>query len=206
MKNVFVLILLLISFSSCDKKTILLPEVQNAKISEVIDVSPAYIFYDITKPDSTDFNRRNLIGTTNWLVNVDKRLTLKQAIPHIQFLEDKRRNAKMHKNENARNYFTCNDTARNNLGFIDFTDVVYSFKIIDSLSEEYSISTVISFSKNLITVNDDLIELKQLSALEGNLTLNFSSSLTFEEYIAYKSSLLKIDSPNITIMNHEFIY
>ncbi|MEJ2113365.1 MAG: hypothetical protein P8X62_06655 [Flavobacteriaceae bacterium] len=160
MKNVFVLILLLVSFSSCDKKTILLPEVQNAKISEVIDVSPAYIFYDITKPDSTDFNRKNLIGTTNWLVNVDKRLTLKQAIPHIQFLQDKRRNSKMHKNENARNYFTCNDTARNNLGFIDFTDVVYSFKIIDSLSEEYSISTVISFSKNLITVNDNLIGLK----------------------------------------------
>jgi len=51
-------------------------EVENAEITEVLDVSPAYIFYDETQPDSTLFNRKNLIGTTNWLVNVDKRLTL----------------------------------------------------------------------------------------------------------------------------------
>ena len=59
------------------------------------------------------------------MVNIDKRLTLKQAIPHIKFLQDKKRNAEMHKNENAKNYYTCNDTSIKNLGFIEFTDVDY---------------------------------------------------------------------------------
>lgn len=129
----WVIILSLLMLSCSDQKTVLLPEIGNAKITEVNDVSAAYLFYDITQPDSVAFNRKNIISTTNWLVNVDQRLTLKQAVPHLKYLQDKRRNAKMHKNEAARNYFTCNDTIIKNLGFIDFTDITYDSddKIID---------------------------------------------------------------------------
>ncbi len=102
MKNAYLLILFLATFSSCNKKIVLLPEIQTASITEIIDVSPAYLFYDETQPDSVELNRKNLISTTNWLVNVDKRLTLKQAIPHIKFLQEKKRNSKMHKNESAK--------------------------------------------------------------------------------------------------------
>ncbi len=34
----------------------------------------------------------------------------------------------MHKNEDAKNYFTCNDTSIKNLGFVEFTDVNYAKK------------------------------------------------------------------------------
>ncbi|RZV67419.1 MAG: hypothetical protein EX254_02975, partial [Flavobacteriaceae bacterium] len=120
------MVCLIILCLSCGRdRVILLPEIENAKITNVKDVSPAYLFYDEYKEDSVELNRKNLIITTNWLVNVDKRLTLKQALPSILKLQDKKRNAKMHKNENAKNYFTCNDTAIKNLGFLDFTDVFY---------------------------------------------------------------------------------
>ena len=105
-------------------------------------MSPAYIFYDETEPDSTLLNRKNLISTTNWLVNVDKRLTLKQAIPKIILMQEKKRNAKMHKNENAKNYFTCNDTSIGSLGFIEFTDVVFKEEIkIDTVYHKYNMPT-----------------------------------------------------------------
>ncbi|MBO6880616.1 hypothetical protein [Winogradskyella sp.] len=124
----YIYLLFILFLLNCDNERIVqLPEIENAKITEVKDVSPAYIFYDETQPDSTLFNRKNLIGTTNWLVNVDKRLTLKQAIPHIQYLQDKRKKASMHKNEDAKNYFTCNDTSMGSLGFVEFTDVNYIF-------------------------------------------------------------------------------
>ncbi len=125
-KYYFILTISLFIQSCNNERVIQLPEIENAKITEVLDVSPAYIFYDETQPDSTLFNRKNLIGTTNWLVNVDKRLTLRQAIPHIQYLQDRRKKASMHKNEAAKNYFTCNDTSINNLGFVEFTNVNYS--------------------------------------------------------------------------------
>ncbi|MFT4611533.1 MAG: hypothetical protein ACJA1H_001362 [Glaciecola sp.] len=126
MKNKYLIILISIVLFSCGNERILqLPEIENAKITEIRDVSPAYLFYDETKEDSIELNRKNLIITANWLVNVDKRLTLAQAIPKIKFLQEKKRNAELHKNEDAKNYFTCNDTSIKNLGFLEFTDVFY---------------------------------------------------------------------------------
>src|SRR5690554_6507628 len=127
MKHLYIVFLLL--FLSCNNnKVVQLPEMEQADITEIIDVSPAYLFYDETKKDSIELNRKTLISTTNWLVNVDKRLTLKQAIPKIKFLQDKKRNAEIHKDDAAKNYYTCHDTSINNLGFIEFTDVYYKEK------------------------------------------------------------------------------
>lgn len=50
---------------------------ENASVTEVLDVSPAYVFYDETQPDSVFLNRKNLIISTNWLVNIYKRCMLK---------------------------------------------------------------------------------------------------------------------------------
>ncbi|NRA93570.1 MAG: hypothetical protein HRU26_12975 [Psychroserpens sp.] len=133
MKYICVIVLSQLILSCSKDKSVLLPEIQNASITEITDISPAYIFYDETQPDSVELNRKNLIGTTNWLFNVDKRLTLEQAMPKIMFLQDKKRNKQMHKNENARNYFTCSDTSIKNLGFIDFTDVIYNDSIPENI-------------------------------------------------------------------------
>ncbi|HMB99688.1 MAG TPA: hypothetical protein VKN14_01500, partial [Flavobacteriaceae bacterium] len=93
-----------------------------------------------------------------------------------------------------------------NLGFIDFTDVVYSVKKESVISKEFPNSAIIYFAKKSISFNGKLIKLEQLNTLEGNLVLSFDSSLTFQDYIMYKSLLLRIDSPNMTIISQEFIY
>ena len=50
-------------FWSCaNEKTIQLPEINGAKITELQDVSAAYLFYDETQPDSLELNRKNLIS------------------------------------------------------------------------------------------------------------------------------------------------
>ena len=150
-------LLLATAFLSCNNERVLqLPEIESAEIIEVLDVSPAYIFYDETQPDSTLFNRKNLIGTTNWLVNVDKRLTLRQAIPHIKYLQDKRKKASMHKNEAAKNYFTCNDTSIKNLGFLEFSDVDYT--LTDKKKLDF---TVVEKIDNLNLKINDSINLNQ---------------------------------------------
>jgi hypothetical protein len=125
MKYLYLLLISILLFSCGNERLLQLPEIENAIITEIHDVSHAYLFYDETKEDSVELNRKNIISTTNWLINVDKRLTLAQAIPKIKLLQEKKRNAKMHKNENAKTYYTCNDTSIKNLGFLEFTDVVY---------------------------------------------------------------------------------
>ena len=202
---------------SCgNEKVIQLPEVQHAKISEILDVSPAYIFYNETQPDSVELNRKNLIISTNWLFNVDKRLTLEQAIPKIKFLQDKKRNAKMHKNEAAKNYYTCNDTSIKNLGFIEFTDINY---IEETNPKNNSIIAINSLNDITIQhqdlklprveIDDLIIQLENnFSKNEENiiLTLHLNKQLIFQDYITVKNKLQNLNFETIVIDNSEYIF
>ncbi len=236
MKYILLFVLGATLLSCNNQRVLLLPEVESTEIREVLDVSTAYIFYDETQPDSTLFNRKNLIGTTNWLVNVDKRLTLKQAIPHIQYLQDKRRKASMHKNESAKNYFTCNDKSIENLGFIEFTDINYknvdlkndslNLQILDPSNELYRkgflegayITLSLVLNKNKMIQHKDksisLIEyIKKIPkrefpiVAEGfSLDLYFDKSLSYQDYISIKSELKKIEREDVIVSPFEFIY
>lgn len=228
-KFCIVLLNIVILFSCGKDKSVLLPEIENAKITEVLDVSPAYLFYDETQPEGIELNRKNLIGTTNWLFNVDKRLTLKQAIPKIKFLQDKKRNAQMHKNENAKNYFTCNDTSIQNLGFIEFTEVVYQTTTLQDYLNHKNRSEKMSMALNVIATDSYSLEsshkehsetevfsnLEEViqsinnhlkTEPESRLYVLFNSNLSFQEYITIKSKIQGIEDDGISIDTNEFIY
>jgi len=227
------LLLILICYNCNNERVLQLPQIENADITEVLDVSPTYVFYDETQSDSTLLNRKNLISTTNWLVNIDKRLTLRQAIPHIKFLQDKKRNAELHKNKNAKNYFTCNDTSISNLGFIEFTDVYYEFsepvdKSLDLLkllpNDLYeNFPSKDGFLELPIEINTDnktelkneiikYIEILELSISDEmkitgfSLVLYFEENLSFQDYISIKSQLEKLSTDKVRIGTNEFIY
>lgn len=216
----FLLVLSFVGQFSCNEKIVQLPETSNKSITEVLDVSPAYLFYDEAQ-DSIEFNRKNLIGTTNWLVNVDKRLTLKQAMPHIIYLQNKRKKSGMHKNESARNYFSCSNTEIKNLAFIDFTNVEYimgdesqltkgvkSCKLIFSNPNDIEI---VFPDKNMTSDTNNFMDfLKNEPAIanEGSwmLYLAFNENLKFQDYINLKSKMLEMDLNTITISKTELIY
>lgn len=224
----YLAILLLVLTFSCDKeKTILLPEIIDSEITDVLDVSPVYVFYDETQKDSVELNTNNLISTTNWLVNVDKRLTLGQVVPKIVELQDKKRNAEVHKNENSKNYFTCNDTSIKNLGFLEFTQIIYKMDyILPNVTSDYQNSKekqiIVDFNSSndikLVSIfNDSIIKKSTLKNLKNDLDalpnnavydliLNINDNLTFQDYITFKSTLSKVNSTEMTINENEFIY
>jgi len=228
MKKITILLVFFI-FISCGKdKIIQLPEINHSNISEMQDVSAAYLFYDETLEDGVELNRKNLIGTTNWLVNIDKRLTLKQALPKIIFLQDKKRQAEVHKNENAKNYFTCHDLSKKNLGFIDFTEIMYHQEnaqtFLNSKKTEvqqlvnikvHSLdSTYISIISNDTSFTHTSNQKELLKHLNTHLThqenalivSEIKESLSFQDYMTYKSMLSQIDYKNVTVANDEFVF
>jgi biopolymer transport protein ExbD len=228
MKHLFYSLLFIFICACGKEKIVQLPEISHSKISTINDVSAAYLFYDENKPDKVELNRKNLISTTNWLVNVDKRLTLKQVIPEIIFLQEKKQNAEMHKNENAKNYFTCNDTSIKNLGFIEFTDVVYheensktyvnkkkrTFKQLINIRVHSIDSTFVSFISNDTSFTHTTNQKELLKHLKTNLNnqgnaiivSEFEETLSFQDYITFKSLISKIDFKNVTIANDEFVF
>lgn len=221
------LLFILLTFSCVQEKTVLLPEIVEADVTEVLDVSPIYIFYDETKKDSIDLNKNNIISTTNWLVNVDKRLTLGQVIPEIIALQDKKRNAEIHKNENSKNFYTCNDTSIKNLGFLDFTPVIYKTNyVLPNVSPDYDNPReqriIIDFRSandiKLVSVfKDSVIKQSSLPHLKDDISalpkdasyefyLNINDQLNFQDYITFKSALSKVAAENMAINDNEFIY
>lgn len=224
-KKASLLILAILLFSCAKERVLQLPEITLSNITELNDVSAAYLFYDETQLDSIDLNRKNLISTTNWLINVDKRLTLKQAIPKIKYLQDKKQNSS-HKNKNAKNYFTCHDLSQNNLGFIEFTHIIYNYETIESLFSETSDlnqtehSIPINFNTNgdifilnpnekpfVIKSNKETFhkDLQKIDSTNTSITLKFDKDLVFQDYISYKNLLLNADLKNASISNIEFI-
>ncbi|WP_157757608.1 hypothetical protein [Pseudalgibacter alginicilyticus] len=218
MKNLLPFILVCLFLSCENEKIIQLPEITHSDITEIHDVSPAYLFYDKTQIDSIELNRKNLIVTTHWLVNVDKRLTLKQAIPHIKFLQDKKANSS-HKNESAKNYFTCNDLSRKNLGFIEFTNVIYetegreieaenNYNVVVINLNDIKISTLNSsyYKTDITNFANSLRKTISKNEENGRISLSFNNKLSFQNYITFKSILLQLDLENNTISNNEFIF
>jgi len=216
MKYILSILLFTLFLNSCNKKTVLLAETTNTDITEVLDVSPVYLFYDESQPNSTEFNHKNMISTTNWLVNIDKRLTLKQILPHLQYLQDKRHGDGMHKNESAKNYFTCSNTDIQNLAFIEFTDIYYEdngkMKLPNEMRPKGDWHLLNIFSNEVFRLNDkinlsiqNLIEnLKTEIELGEILYLRFNENINFQTYIQLKTELLKTNA--LTISNHELIY
>jgi hypothetical protein len=225
MKRIVLILLTAFSFS-CAERELQLPVTTANDITEILDVSPIYMFYD-EATDSIDFNRKNMISTTNWLVNIDKRLTLKQILPHLQYLQEKRRGDGMHKNENAKNYFTCFNENTKNLSFIEFTDVIYH---IESTGDYIANVSGLSNSENIVAIgfkpNDDLSILnlnsksiitktnfnnlknnfKEIDSIENIIYLNFHQDLSFQEYISYKSLFLELNLKHAKFSNQEFTH
>jgi biopolymer transport protein ExbD len=225
MKRIVLILLTAFSFS-CAERELQLPVTTANDIKEILDVSPIYMFYD-EATDSIYFNRKNMISTTNWLVNIDKRLTLKQILPHLQYLQEKRRGDGMHKNENAKNYFTCFNEDTKNLSFIEFTNIEYnessSIDYVSKISDANIPKTIIAIkvksTDDITIVNPSsenntsksnisslLSDIKQLNNEDYLIYLNFGLSLNFQDYIAIKSKLLEIDFDSIHISEKEFIH
>jgi hypothetical protein len=224
MKHPFVFIGLLFLLISCTEKTVLLPETDSQLVTEINDVSPVYFFYD-EETEDVEFNRKNIIGSTNWLVNIDKRLTLNKVLPGLRYLQQKRNKDGLHNNPNAKNFFSCSNPDIQNLAFIDFTNIKYrDYALLDSLTnnlkQKDEVQVLVDFrsldeiniKKETVVINSntekllgDLKIMLDKVHLEKQIILAFNKNLTVQEYITFKSLILRINTSTATISNDEFI-
>nr|WP_315214599.1 hypothetical protein [uncultured Flavobacterium sp.] len=200
------LIFLFIFFSCGNKKDILLPKSNVTLVKDIQDHSPIYIFFKINGKDTVaDVNRKNSIITTNWILNIDKRLPLRLVIPEVMKLQQKKREEKAHKNEAALNYYSYADSIGKNMAFIPFTEVYYKIGKPKS-------GTVVFFNKNNeIWVNDLAIKRAYFNAFFKNVKINsdtirfaFDTNMSYGMYIQNKILMESLEKQSDSI--EEFIY
>jgi hypothetical protein len=204
MKYLFGIVLLL-CISCGNKEDILLPKTDRTIVKEVVDLSPIYIFFRVKGKDTlAEVNRKNSIITTNWILNVDKRLPLRLVIPEVIKLQDKKRGDSAHKNEAAKNYYSYADSIGKNLAFIPFTEVYYKM-------EKPKNGVIVFFDKNNkilvnskeIAKNDLENRIKQISS-NNDVYYCFDKNMNFDRYVNLKIFVKSIDWKFIS--NHEFVY
>jgi hypothetical protein len=205
MKYLFGIVLLL--FVSCgNKEDILLPKADRTVVKEVVDLSPIYIFFRVKGKDTlAEVNRKNSIITTNWILNIDKRLPLRLVIPEVMKLQQRKREEKEHRNELALNYYSYADNIGKNLAFIPFTNVYY--KMVKPKK-----GIVIFFSKDgKITVNNELVLKNDLQKFINNSNDNseeirycFDKNSSYGSYIQDKVFINTIEIKNV--VSEECVY
>jgi hypothetical protein len=198
-------IVLLLCISCGNKEDILLPKADRTVVKDVVDLSPIYIFFRVKGKDTlAEVNRKNSIGTTNWVLNIDKRLPLRLVIPEVMKMQEKKRGDSAHKNETAENYYSYADSIGKNLAFIPFTQVYYKM-------EKPKNGVIVFFDKN----NKILVNSKDISKndLENHIKNNssnndvyycFDKNMLFDNYINLKIFIRSIEWKFIS--NEEFIY
>lgn len=198
-------------FLSCgNKEDILLPKSNVTIVSDVQDHSPIYIFFRTNDKDTlAEVNRKNSIITTNWILNIDKRLPLRIVIPEVMKLQDKKRKEKAHKNEKAENYYSYADSIGKNMAFIPFTNVYY--KMVKPLNG----GLILNFKKNSDSVLVDNLVMKTNEVVDYVYSINyavnpkiilvFDKNMSFNEYLQIKILIKELDTFNKEVPQ-EFIY
>lgn len=179
---------------SCGKKEdVLLPKSNVTIVKEVSDLSPVYFFLRIKGKDTlVEVNKKNIIGTTNWIFNIDKRLPLRLVIPEIIKLQTKRKNG-MHDNPLAQNYYSYADSIGKNLAFLPFTKVKYNMQNPNS--------TVVFFTKKgQLKIDNQFVnesELREYVKTNSNVVFGFNINMSYGTYIQSKILITDLKDKNV---------
>jgi hypothetical protein len=199
-------IVLLVCISCGNKEDVLLPKSDTTVVKEVVDLSPIYIFFRVNGKDTlAEVNRKNSIITTNWILNIDKRLPLRLVIPEVMKLQQKKREEKEHRNELALNYYSYADSIGKNLAFIPFTQVYYKLG-------KPKKGLVVFFSKEgKITVDNMMVLKKDLQKIINNsnndskeIIYCFDKNSSYGSYIQSKVFIHSVELKNV--ISEEYVY
>jgi hypothetical protein len=199
--------LLLLLLSCAKKEAVLLPKSDVTMFSNVEDHSPIYIFFRANAKDTlVEVNRNNSIVSTNWILNIDKRLPLGVVVPEVIKLQEKKRNAVAHKNEAAQNYYSYADSIHKNMAFLLFTEVYYKL-------EKPKSGVVVYFDKNNeITVNNVAVKRNDLKRYLADFPIDYSDKFLFcfskhMNYGNYIQNEIFVQSLKMTAnKKEEFVY
>ncbi len=216
MRNKYLLYIFLFLITSCSKKDIQLPLLDSDGLSDIYNHSSIWLFFEKNGKDTLAvLNKNNKIINTHWLLNIDKRLTMKYVVPILGEMQEAKYKPSLHGKEGTFIYFAYANTKSNNISLIEFkpTNFITSKKQIkDTVNGNQIIK--INLQKNKILINNILTDIDHVKNIlkdyknkdslnNSRIFLNYSESISYQKYLQTKMILSKI---NITIDSTENIY
>jgi len=215
-KYLIYIISFLFLITSCSKKDIQLPLIASDGLSEIYNHSSIWLFYEKNEKDTLAvLNKNNKIINTHWLLNIDRRLTMKYVVPILSEMQMAKYKPSMHGKEGTFIYFAYANTKSNNISLIEFkpTKFISSEKQIKDIVNDDQIIKI-NLQKDKILVNNNLTNLDHVKNIlkdyknkdslnNSRISLNYSENISYQKYLQTKMILSKI---NMTIDSTENIY
>ena len=216
--RIILLFTLSISLLSCNNKKVKLPAIGVRGIQDTIyNNSAIWIFYKLNGNDTiAELNRKNKIANTHWIFNIDKRLSLKHIMPHIQKMQEKKTAPSPHDNgEITHLYYSYVDTVANKLSMVLFDSIHYNtnteFKL-DTTFKNYK-QLKIEYSKTKLSVNNNSISMSNLNSyikksfdsIPLQIYLDLDKNISYGQYIYLKAILEQVKNDSIVMNNMEFV-
>ncbi|HIP48361.1 MAG TPA: hypothetical protein EYG92_05285 [Lutibacter sp.] len=197
-KIVFLLILVF-SIVSCTNKTVELPQLPISGESEIQNHSQIWVFYkEKDGKIEAELNKNNRITTTHWIINIDKRLTLKELVPVFNIIKEKRELKSMHKKDGMNNYLSYSDIKNKKIALFAMDSLYFTMQSKEKIAElkQSNINThAIAFSKESIRLDGNSFPINQWNSMvldslsKGRVRLEFSQNLSYQEYLKYRITI-----------------
>lgn len=176
MKKIAFFFVILFVFA-CNKRDVQLPQVSGTNLlKEIQDYSLVYIFFD-EATQAAELNKNNLITSTHWVFNVDRRLSLAQAGAKIIELQKKKDAPNIHKNPDSRNFFSVADMIEKKLKLLEFTKTHFYFATEENQSAE----------NNVLNADELHFFSSQIREVKNNIPkiISIEGSVSFQDFILF---------------------
>jgi len=213
--KIYILFLTSFLILSCSKKNVELPIIGQKGIAKVYNNTKVWIFFKKKELDTIAIlNKNNVISTTNWIFNIDKRLPLKKIVPLIQQMQKEHAKITIHSVDGVFNYYSYADTIGKHYSFIKFTT---KFSIgkpqFEPSKNEKNIDLIFykkKFTINNLSFNYPLLANKLDSISRDSIThtlnLAFQNNLDFQNYLTIKLFIEKIKNQFTNFNKKEIIF
>ncbi|WP_196895102.1 hypothetical protein [Aureivirga marina] len=223
--KLFRFLILVIFFTSCSKKEIKLPLIAEKGQEEILNHSQIWFFFEEKGQDTlVSLNKNNLIKSTNWVFNIDKRFTLKQIFKDLEKYKTKHFEEGMHEvKDSVGNYFSYANSEDNKLSFLNFTNTKYtntknSFEDLVKTrldSNFYQVPVLIDrkevsiqnkkISEEAFKSELQLILDKNPTKKKAKISLFFEENISYDRYLTFKIYTDKFAKVGTEINETEFI-
>jgi len=161
-KKILFIFLLFSALISCNKKSVELPLIPVTGKTNISNHSQIWVFinYDENKIKA-NVNKKNIISSTNWIINMDKRLPMNEVIPVLEMIKAQRDRKSPHSSDEMKTYLSYSNTKDKNISLypVDSLHFLVLDKVgYDDLLSHYKSDTNIYLFEKSFNLNDETFQ------------------------------------------------
>lgn len=197
------LFVLAIFMTSCSQKEMKISRSDYSVETEIDDFSPAYILKN--DEGKTELQQNSLIGNTNWVLSVERDLTLGEVAPFLQELTEKKFQKDGVHEDPKDIYFVYSDTLHQRNAYVKLPFKKFFIEHRPEMEPETDVRYLYGEVMNLKDFKQKFLEARAMQEPYKKVDVDFSDKMTVEEFI---NILIEFERLNISdeIVEGTYIY